>query len=82
MEMFSKTGRINIYGTRYLSRSTIPRRIAGNRDVPDITTIMIIMFMKISVTNMMIPFCLERFLITNNKIFTFWYDTILKDHFD
>jgi hypothetical protein len=51
-----------IYGTRYLNRSTTPRRIAGNKDVPDMTIIMIIIFMKISSTNKVIPFALEKFL--------------------
>jgi hypothetical protein len=51
---------INIYGTRYLRRSTTPRRIAGNKDVPDMTMIIIIMFMKISSTNKVTPLFLEK----------------------
>jgi len=53
---------MNIYGIRDLSKVTTPRRIAGNRDVPDITMIIIMMFRKISVTNKKTPLSLERFL--------------------
>jgi hypothetical protein len=74
-----------IYGTRCLSRSTTPRRIAGNKDVPDMTMIMIIMFMKISSTNNVIPLLLEQFLILKNNHThrSISSDvTRLKDHFD
>jgi hypothetical protein len=53
---------MNIYGISDLSKLTTPRRIAGNRDVPDITMIIIMMFRKISVTNKKTPLSLERFL--------------------
>jgi hypothetical protein len=65
-----------------LNKLTTPRRIAGNKDVPDITAIMIIIFIKISVTNKVTPLTLERFLIANDTISPLGYITRLQDHFD
>jgi hypothetical protein len=51
---------MNSYGTKYLNRLTTPRSIAGNNDVPDITIIIMIIFMKTSLTNNVIPLFLEE----------------------
>ncbi|CAF5197305.1 unnamed protein product, partial [Rotaria sp. Silwood1] len=39
------------YGTMVLNKTTTPRIIAGNNEVPDITTMIIKIFIKISLTN-------------------------------
>jgi hypothetical protein len=65
-----------------LNKLTTPRRIAGNKDVPDITAIMIIIFIKISLTNNLIPFFLKKFLIANDTTSPLGYITRLQDHFD
>ena len=48
------------YGTINLKKLTTPRMIAGNNDVPDITTKMMKIFMKTSLTNIPIPPVLKR----------------------
>jgi hypothetical protein len=62
---------MNSYGTRYLNRLIIPRRIAGNNDVPDMTMIIIIIFMKTSSTNNVIPLFLKRNFYFRKRIFLF-----------
>jgi hypothetical protein len=62
---------MNPYGTKYLNRLTIPRRIAGNNDVPDMTMIIIIIFMKTSSTNNVIPLFLKRNFYFRKRIFLF-----------
>jgi len=62
---------MNPYGTKYLNRITITRRIAGNNDVPDMTMIIIIIFMKTSSTNNVIPLFLKRNFYFRKRIFLF-----------
>jgi hypothetical protein len=54
------------YGTKYLNRRTTPRRMAGKRDVPDMTTSMMVIFMKTSVTNIAMLSSLETFFNVDN----------------